>query len=73
MDGESQGFVMYRYNDATFVAGCIGEIDGKVGIVHGLGMACAAGFHPSVIKQSIEELKELAEKDYSNISQASVA
>jgi hypothetical protein len=59
---KSTGYVLCRIQK-DFTQGCIGDIGGKVGIVHGISMACAAGFHPSVVKQSIEELKDLAEKD----------
>lgn len=57
-----RGYVLYRIRD-DYTQGCIGEINGKVGIVQGAGQACALGFHPLVIKQSIEELKNLAVRD----------
>lgn len=66
MNEEPRGYVLYRIQD-NLTQGCIGEINGKLGIVHGLGMACAAGFHPSVIKHTVEELKEMAENDYKNL------
>jgi len=62
VDEKPKGFVLYRIHEDLH-QGCIGEIDGKIGLVHGLGMACAVGFHPAVIYQTIDELKILAEKD----------
>jgi hypothetical protein len=64
VDSKSEGYVLYRVKTSTFEQGCIGDVDGKIGIVHGLAIASAQGFHPSVIKKTVEELKELAQKDF---------
>jgi hypothetical protein len=63
VDVEPDGFILWRVSDDKGM-GLVGERDGVVGVVCGIGSFCAIGAPPGTKRSTIEEIKELAELDF---------
>ena len=64
VDEVPNGYILYRWSENLKMDfGIIGEEDNSIGIVCGMGAFCAIGAPQSAVKQTIEEVKDLAERD----------